>query len=277
MTSIFKTTLLLVLLVTFGFNSFAQKPKRVVSLAPSLTKMIYEIGAQELLVGCTNYCATNPEDSIKIVASAVEVGIERVLLTKPDLVITSSLTNPSIVNSLKKLNIEVVTLATPRSFKETCDHMLLLAERMGKTEQAKATIAKQKERLAKLQASIKREKLTYFMEIGDKPLFTVIPNTFMHEYITMLGGTNIAEGMTHGSITRETVLVKNPDVIVVVLMGVLGEDEKKSWNKYPQINAVKKNRIFIIDSNKACSPTPTNFVDTMEELASLIFPFKEMK
>ncbi|MBP8850977.1 MAG: ABC transporter substrate-binding protein [Breznakibacter sp.] len=269
-----KTTILLILVALIGFNSFAQRPKRVVSLAPSLTKMVYEMGAQDLLVGCTNYCATDPKDSIKIVASAVEVGLERVLLTKPDLIIASSLTNPSIINSFKKLNIEVITLATPKSFKETCDHMLLLAERMGKTEQAKLTVAKQKERLDKLQASLKSEKLSYFMEIGDKPLFTVTPNTFMHEYITMLGGTNIADGMTHGSITRETVLVKNPDVIVVVLMGVLGEEEKKSWIKYPQLSAVKKNRLFIIDSNKACSPTPTNFVDTMEELATLIFPNK---
>lgn len=272
MANILKSALLLLALATFSAQISAQKAKRVVSLAPSLTKMVYEMGAQDLLVGCTNYCITNPTDSIAIVASAVEVGIERVLVTKPDLVITSSLTNPSIINSLKRLNIEVVSFKTPKSFDETCEHMMTLANRMGTTEKATATIKVQKERMAKIQGSFKGEKLSYFMEIGDKPLFTVTPNTFMDEYIKMLGGTNIAADMTHGSITRETVLVKNPDVIVVVLMGVLGNEEKESWNKYKQLSAVKNNRIFIIDSEKACSPTPTNFVDTMEKLTMLIKP-----
>jgi iron complex transport system substrate-binding protein len=61
-------------------------------------------------------------------------------------------------------------------------------------------------------------------------------------------------------------------------MGIMAEEEKKNWERYRTINAVKNGRIYIIDSYKLCSPTPVSFVSTLEELVKIIHPeFSENK
>ena len=70
----------------------------------------------------------------------------------------------------------------------------------------------------------------------------------MDDYITYAGGINIASDMKRGTITRESVLLRNPDVIVLVTMGNVSEDEKKTWEKYHYLNATKNKKIFSIDS-----------------------------
>lgn len=258
-------------LVVLSATSFSQNSLRIVSLAPSLTKMIYILEAQKELVGCTNYCEIDKNDKVEVVASAIEVSTEKVFMMKPDLVVTTTMTKPSTIEALRKLGIKVVAFSTPKSFDGICDALTQLADLIGKQDKANEIVSKQRERLATLKSSIKNAaKERYFFQIGAKPLFAVIPNTFMDEYITILGGENIAQDMTSGSITRESVLVKNPDVIVVVTMGIIGDEEKATWASYPQLNAAKKGKIFIIDSYKACSPTPINFVDTVELLVSMI-------
>ena len=70
--------------------------------------------------------------------------------------------------------------------------------------------------------------------------------------------------MTSGTITREAVLVRNPDVIFIVTMGMLGPEQKREWERYPNLSAVKNKKIIIIDSNKACTPTPVTFAEALE-------------
>jgi iron complex transport system substrate-binding protein len=110
-----------------------------------------------------------------------------------------------------------------------------------------------------------------FFELGAKPIFTVIPNTFMDDYISFAGGENIASDLKSGTITRESVLARNPDVIFIVTMGIVGTDEKSTWGKYKDISASKAGKIFIVDSNKACSPNPVIFVDVVEQIITLMY------
>jgi iron complex transport system substrate-binding protein len=93
----------------------------------------------------------------------------------------------------------------------------------------------------------------------------------MDDYITFAGGKNSACDLKSGIVTRESVLIKNPDVIVIVTMGIIGSEEKNKWSSYPELRAAKTGKIFIIDSNKACSPTPVSFVDIVEQLISMIY------
>jgi ABC-type Fe3+-hydroxamate transport system substrate-binding protein len=61
-------------------------------------------------------------------------------------------------------------------------------------------------------------------------------------------------------------------VIVIVTMGIAGEREKETWQTYTSINAVKHNRIYIVDSYKYCSPTPKGFVEALKELVVQLHP-----
>ncbi|WP_163715505.1 ABC transporter substrate-binding protein [Mangrovibacterium lignilyticum] len=268
-----KTVLLTLLLVLFSSFSQAQTSHRIISLAPSLTKSLYMLGAEDLLVGCTNYCTLKNSDDAEVVASAVKVNLEKAMMLKPDLVLTSSLTNPETTRTFEKLGVETMYFPYPKSYEEMCTYLLRLGEKIGRKELAEKLVAESKARLAKVIASVPKQdsKPRVFMQIGANPLFTVVPNTFMQDFIDFSACENIAGDLTIGSITREGVLVRNPDVIFVILMGSVSADEKEKWENYENLNAVQNKKIFVLDSEKTCSPTPLDFTDALEQMIGLIY------
>lgn len=111
-----------------------------------------------------------------------------------------------------------------------------------------------------------------FMEVGANPLCTVPKFSFIHNLIELAGGINIAEETKNRLYSREKVLQKNPDVIIIVTMGIVGKEEKEIWQKYKTINAVKNDRIYILDSYEVCSPTPVTFVSALKDLIDIFHP-----
>lgn len=257
-----------ILFVVISVYCLAQtRPDRIVSLAPSITKSIYYLGAQDQLVGHTSYCHIAKDDNKDIVASAVAVNLEKVIALRPDLVVTTAMTNPETLEMLARAGIKTEVFQTPRSFDEICSQFKTLGSYTGTEETAKRIINEVRKQVNEI-----RESHTYntppafFFQIGSKPLFTVLEDTFMDDYITFSGGRNIAAGFTRGTISREYVLASNPDVIVIVNMGITGDEEKKIWENYPSLNAVKNNNIFFVESDMASTPNPPDFLQTMQAI-----------
>jgi iron complex transport system substrate-binding protein len=264
--------LLLILLISCQLISEAQEAKRIVSLVPWVTKSLYLMDEQDRLVGCTSFCPVEPADHIEVVANAMSVNIEKTLMLKPDVVIASSLIKPETIENLKKLGIRVVYQPYPKSFEEICSCFIQIGELAGQAAKAKAIVDQQKARLEKLKAGIPSGKNpNIFIQIGAKPLFCAVPETFMDDFIRYSGGKNIAEELKLGSITREYVLKKNPDVIFIVTMGIVAQEEKDTWLGYRSLSASKSKQIYILDADKTCSPTPILFVDALEEMIRLIY------
>lgn len=245
---------------------------RIVSLAPSLTQNMYYLGAQDMLVGRTSFCEAAAEDDIQVVASAIKVNHEMVVLQRPDLVITTAMTAPETLELLRRFNIRVEVFPKVNSFEEICRQFLLLGELIGKQQQAGEIIddavKKKEELMAQIPAGAAPR---IFFQIGARPLFTVVPDTFMDDYIRFAGGVNIAADMSSPTLTRESVIVRNPDVIFIVTMGLVGDEEKAIWASYPSLKASQTGRIFIIDSNKASNPTPVTFIETLENIIHLLY------
>lgn len=262
---------LFALFFTFAGAS-AQEVKRVISLTPSITTNIYSIGAQDLLTGCSNYCYEGVKDGKEIVGSAVDVNIEKIFSLKPDIVLTMTLTKPQDIASLKRLGIKVVVIQTPKTFEEICEQTLLIGELIGRKENAKQVVDKSIQKVELLKkSSLKLEgKPKIFFQIGANPIFTVLQNTFMDDYILLCNGVNIANGLKKGTMTRESILLKNPDVIIIATMGGFGNDELKVWNNYKGLNAVSNNKVFLIESDIACSPTPENFASALEQVYQFV-------
>jgi len=252
----------------------AQHVNRVISLAPSITKNIYSMGAQSKLVGCTNYCKTNKVDNVKIVGNAVQVNMEQLYSLKPDLVLVMGLTSAETLDMLKKLGVKYVKFETPKNFEEICQQYIELGKLLGYEVQAKKIVTIEKVKLDNLTvriAKIKKKSLRIFIELGIKPLFAVIPNTFMHDYIVAIGDVNVVTEVTTGLISRENVLMKNPDVIFITTMGAPDMEEINSWKSYKQLNASKNNKIFSLDSDMACSPCPESYIQTVTNMVDLIY------
>jgi len=251
----------------------AQTPQRIISLAPSLTKNLYLLEAEELLVGCTNYCTLQSETDADIVASAIQVNYEKAVMLEPDLIITTNLTQAKTIETFKNLGVEVLVFENPTSFEEICEQFIILGEVVGKKELAEQII---KEALHRISVTLEKvpdqsAKQKIFMQIGANPMFAVVPNTFMNDFIIFSGAENIASDLNIGSINLESVLVRDPDIIIVVLMGTLAAEEKDRWESFDKLSAVKKDQVFVMGADNACSPTPLSFVDALDELISLIY------
>lgn len=259
-----KLALVLVLVAMLGN---AQQVKRIISLTPSITENIYLIGAQAKLVGCTSYCTQAVADGVEQVGSAVNVNIEKVFALQPDVVLTMRLTKDQDVAALRKLGIKVEVMETPKTFEGICAQTVHIGELVGHSTDAEKVVGQAKAKVNAIrEKSANTEQAKIFFQIGANPIFTVLQNTFMDDFITICNGQNIAAGMTKGTITRESVLVKNPDVIVIATMGGFGVQEQNVWNTYSGMSAVKKEKVFIISSETSCSPTPANFVSALEDV-----------
>ncbi len=264
-----KIFLFLYILITFAVQG--QSYMRIVSLAPSFTQSIYYLEAQDKLVGCTSYCEAAKKDNKEIVSSVIKANIEKIISLKPDLVLASGLTDPKDTELLKKMGIRVETIQSPKSFNDICEQFLQLGELIGKTEKAAVMVEESKHTIEKIAEKNKHKRgQKMFFQIGADPLFTVISNTFMNDYMTLMGIENIAGKLTQGTVTREFVIANNPDYIFIATMGIVGEEELKTWKRYTGLKASKKKQIFIIDSEIACQPTPITFVETMKVMDQLI-------
>ncbi|MDR1679162.1 MAG: helical backbone metal receptor [Prevotellaceae bacterium] len=259
--------LLLALFVTTCLAAQAL-PRRIVSLAPAVTKSVILLGGSDLLVGCSSFCEQPAKRKIPVVASVVQVNMEAVLAQKPDLVIVSSLNSRETVAMFRKLGIRVEEFAYPKSFDQICNDLVRLGMLIGKKPAADREVASARKRLAAVRARIPKQKSEpkVFMQIGANPLFTVVPNTFMDDFIRFAGGVNIASDLSTGSISRETVLARNPDVIFIVAMGTASADERSKWLKYKNLRATASKKIFLLDDDKTCSPTPALFVEVLQEM-----------
>jgi len=246
---------------------------RIVSLAPSITKELESLNMTENIVGATSYCDISKKNKELIVGTATEVNIEKILLLKPDIVIASGLTKQTTINTLKNNGIAVHFIKKMQSFDDICNQAIELGKLVGNADLAISIVNRSRHKVDSMQSLIPsgHNKLKVFFQIGAKPIFTVIPNTFMNDYIIFSGCENLAADMKRGTITRESVLRRNPDVIFIVTMGIVGDEEVKTWESYTELNAVKSKKIFIIDSNIACTPTVLSFTETLEQVIKIIY------
>jgi iron complex transport system substrate-binding protein len=251
-------------------------PMRIISLSPPLTEELYLLGVEARLVGVTTYCKRPKEAEKKEqIASCINANLERIIALAPDLVLASSLSNANQMQALKDLGINVVSFTRPKNFVFLCAQFLELAKLVGKKEEGEKIVSQAKKRVRAIakKANINkrmRSKPTVFVQVGANPLFTVTKDSFVNEFIELAGGLNIAREAKTGLYSLEEVLQKDPDVIIIVTMGIVGEEEKKNWESYKNLKAVKNKRIYIVDSDKVCSPTPLSFTETLGEIIKIL-------
>ncbi|MBI5143769.1 MAG: ABC transporter substrate-binding protein [Candidatus Omnitrophica bacterium] len=249
-------------------------PKRIVSLGSALTEELYILGAEDRLVGVTIYCERPPRAKEKEkVGNVVKVDLEKILSLKPDLVLATSLTDSRSKEKLKNLNIKVAEFTYAKNFSQICNDFLRLGRLVGNEKEAKGIVLKAKKRVEFIRDKVKDlPKHKVFVQIGAKPLHTVTKDSFINDFIEFAGGINVARVSRSGLYSREEVLKNNPDVIIIATMGIVGQNEKRSWQKLTTMEAVKNDRIYIVDAYKICSPTPVSFVEALEEITNLLHP-----
>ncbi|MCP3940681.1 MAG: ABC transporter substrate-binding protein [Desulfobacteraceae bacterium] len=251
--------------------------QRVISLSPIITKTIYLLGAQEKLIANTTYCNIPAQARFKEkIGSVIQMNIEKIISLEPDLVISSALSREKQLIILEKQSIPLLRTHNPKTFEQICEMTLKIGNALGKAQEARLIVDKARNKANKiLQETLALKKPKVFLQIGLKPLHSANKEMFINEYIRYTGGINIAAEESSGIYSRERVIRENPDLILIATMGTskkAGELEKQGWMSFKSINAVKKNRVHVVDPEWICSPTPSTFIKGLKLILPLVHP-----
>ncbi|HEX3048778.1 MAG TPA: ABC transporter substrate-binding protein, partial [Bacillota bacterium] len=197
-------------------------PTRIVSAAPSNTETLFALGLNAKIVGVTNWC-NYPSEAQKIekIGDIYPLNVEKIISLNPDLVVANNLNQLDKEGNVAKLmefGVPVLILKT-LSFKDILDSIALIGQATGADKQAE-TLVKQlygtMNRVQKQGAIIKKRGLKVYILLGWDSIWTAGPGSFLDEAVTLGGGINIASDLDQpwGQLSTETVLQRNPDVII---------------------------------------------------------------
>jgi iron complex transport system substrate-binding protein len=253
------------------------RPRRVVSLAPNITEVVYALGRQEVLQGTTQYSDDPPEArKLPQVGSYVRLDVEKILALKPDLCLAIKDGNPlQAVTRLEELGIPVYVV-DPRNLAGIMQMIAGLGEVLHAGEQAARITAAMRSRAERIAARITpaTSRPRVFFQIDASPIVSAGRGTFIDELITLAGGRNLA-GAAEGypRFDWEELLRLDPEVAIVASMagGYSPEQLRAGWQRWPMLTAVKTHRLHVIDASLVDRPTP-RLLDGLEAFARIIHP-----
>ena len=257
--------------------TFGQNPRKVVSLAPSITEIIFALGQEDRLVGVTKY-SDYPlaAKSLPRIGTYIHLDLEKVVVLQPDLCIAIKDGNPrSVVEKLESLGIPVYAV-DPRDLTSVMETTLEIGMLLSAEQQATGLVRDMRARVQRIKTRVKQADHTpkVFFQIGVSPVVSVGTHTFIHDLIVSAGGENLSQGpVPYPRPTTEQIISFRPDIFIITSMerGEAFEQVKASWRRWPHIPAVKNDRIFLVESNIFDRPSP-RLVDGFELLARLIHP-----
>lgn len=246
-------------------------PKQIISLAPSVTEMLFAIGLDKEIVGVTEFC-NYPEKAKKIrrVGGYYKPSLELIVSLTPHLVIGAA-DGPNRMHLEKLSNLGVQCFfVKPKKLDDIIATMKTLAMITGKEETAKKTLLKMQTRVAQVDKTVKaiprEDRPKVFYALDQANLWTTGKKTFIDDLIKRAGGINIA-GNKKGwyQYNLEALILHQPEVIIVVR----GEKQKEkevlaNWQKYQTLRAVREKRIYTLDGDILSRPGP-RAVDALEK------------
>lgn len=257
--------------------SVPDHPVRIVSLAPSITEIVFALGEGNRLKGVTQHCDFPAEArALPQVGSYVHLDLERIVALKPDLCIAVRDGNPRhVVDKLEELGIPVYAV-DPRNLDTAVNTVLELGQLLGATPRAEALADSMRSRIERVKMSAARadQRPRVFFQIGIAPIVSAGDNTVIHELITMAGGNNLAAGsLPYPRFSREQVVALRPEVLIITSMTKEQDLDqvRNAWQQYDSLPAVRNGRIFVVDANLFDRPTP-RLIDGLETLAAIIHP-----
>ena len=245
-------------------------PKRIISLSPSITEILFEIGSGNQVIAVDNLSNYPNEAPISDI-SAYDPNVEAISLLNPDLVILSY-NIKNLKTALKKIGIETIYLPAPLNFEDILDQIDYLGLQTGNEVKAKKLISKMKNRMKTLQKLRENETATKIYHEIDPNYYSPSKFSFIGDIYQKLNYKNVANkadinNLGYPKLSPELIISENPDLIVLP-----GKDNKyvekvKLRPGWGYIEAVKKNN-FLLTNNDIASrwgPRILNFASILVE------------
>lgn len=251
--------------------------KRIVSLAPSITEILFDLGLNEEIAGVTDFCDF-PEAALNKpkIGGFVNPSIEKIVSLKPDLIIATRDGNRrETIHIIEDLGLSVYVI-NPKGFDGVMKTIKNIGEVVGRGDESRRMIRHmmiKKEHIITLTRSLPKPRV--FFQVGEAPMITVGRETLANDLIRLAGGRSISENerMNYPLYSIETVISKAPEIIIISSM----ESKRnylnlvKMWQNWKSIPAVKRKAIYVVDSNLVDRPSP-RIVEGLEVIVRIIHP-----
>lgn len=245
----------------------------IVSLAPSVTELVFAAGAGSRLIAAVDF-SDYPEAARRLprLGNASRVDVERIVALAPDLVIGWKTGNsPGDIAKLERLGIpvyvtEIDTVAGVASQLEAIGDMA------GTRESAAKAAAEFRARFEDLRRRYAgRAPVRVFYQIWEHPLMTVNDRSFIADSIRLCGGRNVFGDIEPiaPTVSVEGVIAADPQVIVNSASNEHNEDQLAAWRRWNSITAVRQGNLFVIPPDLIARPTP-RILDGVERLCELL-------
>lgn len=246
-----------------NISAFAT-PKRIVSLAPSATEILYAIGAGNQVVARTDFCNYPPEamDKPSIGGFATSaISVEIILSYEPDFVYGTTGMHEFIGQQLQEFGIEVY-LSEVDSIDSVIEEIIYIGEITGHKSQAKKVASSISNTCKNISSKIKKASampVPVYYEVWSMPFMSVGTGSFIADVITTAGGTNIFGDITDNPypvVSEEEIIVRNPSVILIPQENYETIETISSRHGWQEIDAVRTKRVNFLDSDIVSRPGP---------------------
>lgn len=255
---------------------FAKPPARIVSLAPSITEMLFAMEAGDQLVGVTDFCDYPPEALKKPKVGYSNPNMESLVALQPDLVVApNDFFKPDVIMKFEQLKIPVFILAD-KNVESIFVHIQTLGRIVGRSPKADAVAMQLREQVAAIKQRVQGiAPVRMLYVLNSHPLITVGPGSFIDQLIGMAGGVNVAaKSVTpYPRLSMEAVLQEDPEVLVFPVGKAEGisESEQQAWRQWSTMTAVKRGRLHQIAADWLNRPGP-RIAKGLESLAAILHP-----
>ena len=285
LTLMFIVSFLLYKTTSHQVNDTQASYQRIITLAPSITETAFALGLADRIVAVSDYSDYPPEAQERpSVGGYTNTSLEAIVRQQPDLVIMMNAQH-SLQRQLKQLNIKT-HLVDNSSIADIKTSILSIAEVTGQQKQAKKllndiqkTIDTVRQKVSGLPKVSTMIAIAHYVNSEQlNTLYIAGKNDFYNDLLDIAGGQNVYTNTSVAvpSISAEGVMRLNPDVILDIFPEAKDhqinlDNAMKQWQLLDSVNAVKSNRVYIIEHDYATVPGPRVF-KLLTEMAQLLHP-----
>ncbi len=248
------------------------RPARIVSLAPSVTEILFALGAGDRVVGVTDFCE-HPQEAARLprIGGLINPDLERILGLEPDLAVAS--TSGNYLDDTERhsaLGVPVYALETP-DIAGILAAFEGLGSVLGETERSRGVVAGLRERIEKVRAAAAGgpHPVVLFV-IEPDPLIAAGRETFIGEALEIAGGVPASTGTSArwAQYDLEQVIAMRPEVILTTQAHAAWAERLPSLSDWRALPAVANGRVHVV-SDAIQNPGP-RLIDGIEEVAGIL-------
>ena len=245
---------------------------RIVSLSPSLTDQVDDLGASDMLAGVTMF---NPEyrGNAEVLGSYVSPDIERIIRLRPDIVLVSD--EDSIQTSLLagRFGLRCFRFGRVFSFEDICLNYMELAGLIGRSGYGRRKLESYRARLGRIKKPERIPRVVFL--VSARPLITVSGGSYINSIINFSGGQNLFEGETgpYPILSVESLVTRDPDAVITMNIGDR-DYITHIFKDYRHLRFARKNNIFAAGDSSIPYYSPERYVESVEQFSAI---FSEIK